>query len=124
MARKYGIGPASKRKGPRYGPTGRASDMGAGPDLDTTSVRRRIHEAVAVFTDEVDDWERWDFDSSRVASAQFSPARRQLIVSWTNGRQPYIYDAVPPVVWSGFIEAGSAGRFVNTTLNTYPYRPQ
>lgn len=115
----------AKQRGPRHGSTGRSSDMGAGPDLDTTSVRRRVHEAVATFSEDIDDWEDWEFQSSRVASAQYSPARRQLIVSWTNGKgSPYIYDAVPQVVWSGFVNAGSAGQFVNNTLNTYPYRPQ
>ena len=101
--------------------------MGSG-DLDTTSNRRRIHEAVAVFPDEVDDWEGHHFGSSRVAAARYSEARRQLVVAWTNEPKgppypPYIYDGVPPAVWTEFREAGSAGQYVNYSLNTYPYRP-
>lgn len=112
----------------RYGPTARSSGMGAGPDLDTTSVRRRIHEAVAVSPEESEDWEHWSFDSTRVAAARYSPSRQQLVVLWTNDpsgtRYPsYIYDAIPQPVWTGFTSAGSAGQYVNYALNTYPYRP-
>jgi hypothetical protein len=71
----------------------------------------------------VDDWEEDYFTSSRVSSGRYSPSRRQLILEWTNGRQPYVYDAVPPAVWTGFRSAGSHGQFVNHTLNTFPYRP-
>jgi hypothetical protein len=49
----------------KYGNTARSSDMGSGPDLDTTSARRRIHEAVVTFPDDVDDWE----DEARRASS-------------------------------------------------------
>jgi hypothetical protein len=123
----------------RFGATARSSDMGAGPDLDTTSVRRRIHEAVATWDNRggggiggdegFDDWEFHTFGSTRVNAARYSPSRQQLVVDWANspgGPPPYpayIYDAVPPSVWSGFLTAGSAGRFVNHTLNTFPYRP-
>jgi hypothetical protein len=107
----------------KFGRTGRASDMGAGPDLDTTSVRRRIHEAVATWDDDTDDWEDAEFSSSRVASARYSQSRQQLFVTWSNGYVPYIYDGIPPAVWTGFRTAGSAGRYVNHTLNTFPYRP-
>jgi hypothetical protein len=112
----------------RNGPTAKSSDMGSG-DLDTTSTRRRVHEAVAVFDDPVEDWEYHQFGSSRVNAARYSQSRRQLIVDWANspgGAPPYpayVYDAVPPAVWTGFRTAGSAGNFVNTTLNTFPYRP-
>jgi hypothetical protein len=107
----------------KYGPTARSSDMGSGPDLDTTSARRRIHEAVVTFPEDIDDWEEDYFASSRVSSGRYSPSRRQLILEWTNGRQPYVYDAIPPAVWTGFRSAGSQGQFVNHTLNTFPYRP-
>lgn len=107
----------------KYGNTARSSDMGSGPDLDTTSARRRIHEAVVTFPDDVDDWEDEVFSSSRVAQARYSPSRRQLVVDWVNGRPTYVFDAVPPAVWTGFRTAGSAGQFVNHTLNTFPYRP-
>ena len=94
----------------RHGATARSSDMGSG-DLDTSSTRRRIHEAVTVFPEEVDDWEG-----------------HHLVVEWTNEPKgppypPYIYDGVPPAVWTEFREAGSAGQYVNYSLNTYPYRP-
>ena len=112
----------------RYGSTARSSDMGAGPDLDPTSVRRRVREAVATFPETAEDWEFAAFGSTRVNAARYSPSRQQLVVGWTNAPggipyPPYIYDAVPPAVWTGFRTAGSAGRFVNHTLNTFPYRP-
>jgi hypothetical protein len=136
----YGAMRAHKRK---YGETARSSPVGRqmGGDLDTTSVRRRIHEAVATWDnrgggavngpdgEEIDDWEFHSFSSSRCNAARYSPSRQQLIMDWTNspgGPPPYpayIYDAVPPAVWTGLRTAGSAGRFVNHTLNTFPYRP-
>jgi hypothetical protein len=117
-----GMDPPTKGRR-RYGPTARSSGMGSGPDLDTTSARRRIHEAVATFVDDIDDWEDEAFTSRRVAQARYSPSRRQLVVDWTNGRPSYVFDAIPPAVWTGFRTAGSAGQFVNHTLNTFPYRP-
>lgn len=111
----------------RHGAKGRSSP-GATGDLDTTSVRRRVHEAVATFDDPIEDWEYHQFGSSRVNAARYSPSRRQLLVDWTNAPggtpyPPYVYDAVPPAVWTGFRTSGSAGNYVNTTLNTFPYRP-
>lgn len=121
-------GYGAQRRFRRYGETARSSDFG-NMDLDTTSVRRRVHEAVATWDDDIDDWEYHTFASSRCNAARYSPSRRQLIMDWTNspgGPPPYpayIYDAVPPAVWTGLQTAGSAGRFVNHTLNTFPYRP-
>ena len=108
-----------------HGATGRTSGMGPAPDLDTTGVRRRVYEPAIVFEEDVtaDDWEEDSFSSSRVASGRYSPSRRELIVEWTNGRQPYRYTAVPPAVWTGFRGSGSQGQFVNHTLNTFPYGP-
>jgi hypothetical protein len=111
--------PTKGRK--RYGSTARSSPI-PGPDLDTTSAKRRLHEAVIVDAD-VEDWEEHVFGSSRVSTASYSPSRHQLIVEWANGYTPYVYDAVPPAVWSGFRSAGSAGQYVNHTLNQFPYRP-
>jgi hypothetical protein len=101
---------------------------GAAGDLDTTSARRRVHEAVTTFEDPLEDWEYHSFGSSRVNAARYSASRRQLLVDWANAPggtpyPPYIYDAVPPAVWTGFRTAGSAGSYVNSTLNTFPYRP-
>lgn len=107
----------------RYGPTAKSSDMGSGPDLDTTSARRRIHEAVITWDEDTDDWERESFASSRVTEGRYSPSRRQLVLEWVNGGPSYVYDAIPPAVWTGVRTAGSVGQFVNHTLNTFPYRP-
>jgi hypothetical protein len=113
--------------GPRYGPTARSNDMGA-TDLDTTSAKRRLHEAVRVTDDTTNDWENEFFSSSRVASGRYSPSRRQLILSWVPDGRPspqpdYVYDDIPPAVWTGFRTTGSQGQFVNHTLNNFPYRP-
>ena len=113
----------------KYGETGRSSGTpGPGPDLDPTSQRRRIHEAVATWSNEIDDWEYHDFGSSRVNDARYSESRRLLLVDWTNAPggspyPPYFYDDVPPAVWTGLCTAGSAGRYVNHTLNMFGYRP-
>jgi hypothetical protein len=111
----------------RDGAKAKSSPMGSG-DLDATSSRRRVHEAVATFDDPIEDWEYHQFGSSRVNAARYSVSRRQLIVDWANAPggspyPPYIYDGVPPAVWTGFQTSGSAGNYVNSTLNTFPYRP-
>lgn len=89
--------------------------------------RRRVHDAVGVGMEEMEDWESASFGSSRVDRARYSPSRRELQVMWTNAPgghpyPPYIYDAVDPAVWSSFAAAGSPGSFVNNVLNGYPYR--
>jgi len=113
--------------GPRYGPTAKSSDFGT-TDLDTTSAKRRLHEAVRVAPDDTNDWEDEVFSSSRVASGRYSPSRRQLILSWVPDGRPsaqpdYVYDDVPPAVWTGMRTTGSQGQYVNHTLNNFPYRP-
>jgi len=113
--------------GARYGPTARSSDMGT-TDLDTTSAKRRLHEAVRVTDDNLNDWEDEAFSSSRVASGRYSPSRRQLILSWVpdgrrSGQPDYVYDDVSPAVWTGLRTTGSQGQYVNHTLNNFPYRP-
>jgi hypothetical protein len=110
------------RRQPKYGPVG-ATTPGARPHA-----RRRIHDAVAVGQDIEEDWQEAAFGSSRVDRARYSPSRRELHVFWTNAPPgqpypPYIYDAVDPATWDGFRSAGSAGRFINHTLNSFPYRP-
>ena len=90
--------------------------------------RRRVHDAVAVDYEDLEDWESAAFGSSRVDRARYSPSRRELQVAWTNAPgghpyPPYVYDAVDPAVWSSFAAAGSPGSFVNNVLNGYPYRP-
>lgn len=108
---------------PRYG--------GAGFSQPGTRVRgrRRVHDAVGVGEDVYEDWELTAFASSRVDRARYSPSRRELQVMWVNAPggvpyPPYIYDAVDQAVWSSFQTSGSPGRFVNNTLNQYPYRPE
>jgi len=98
-------------------------------DIDRTSTRKRIHEQVAIYdADFEDDWQRASFGSSRVNAAMYSPSRQELRVEWVNGPggvpyPPYVYDAVGFAVWEEFRSAGSPGRFVNSTLNSFPYRP-
>jgi hypothetical protein len=114
-------GYGQQRRMQRYGPLG-AATPGVRP-----SAAHRIQDAVG-YQDEVEeDWEFASFASSRVDRARYSPSRRELQVAWTNAPSgvpysPYIYDGVDPATWTNFRLAGSAGSYVNTNLNNFPYR--
>jgi hypothetical protein len=117
--------PATTKGRRRHGATGRSSDAGAVGDLDTTSARRRVHEAVTTFEDPL--------GTGSTTSSERSCERRPLQplpASVAGGLTNARWDPYPPyhlmrspAVWTGFRTAGSAGSYVNSTLNTFPYRP-
>ena len=133
MARDYGSEYARRNERARaagYESYGHQRRFGNAPQSVGTRVhqRRRVHEAVGVGTEQLDDWQLAHFGSSRVDRARYSASRRELQVHWTNSPSgvpypPYIYDAVDQAVWSSFQASGSPGSFINHTLNSYPYRP-
>jgi hypothetical protein len=116
-----------RRQGGRGAPK-RYGSFGASTPGSRPHASRRIHDAVGYQTETADDWEDHVFASSRVDRARYSNSRRELQVAWTNAPSghpypPYIYDGVDPATWTNFQLSGSAGSYVNTNLNNFPYRP-
>ncbi|APC46422.1 hypothetical protein HWB05_gp159 [Streptomyces phage BRock] len=56
----------------------------------------------------------------RTLAAGYDPATMTLHVKFRDG-DVYGYHNVPPSVWWRFQRAQSPGRFINSTLNRYPY---
>lgn len=56
----------------------------------------------------------------RTLAAGYDPATMTLHVKFRDG-DTYGYRNVPPSVWWRFQRAQSPGRFINSTLNRYPY---
>lgn len=55
------------------------------------------------------------YGSSRVSHAWYYADTQQLVVQFPDGNKVRYYD-VHPRTWQEFIDAGSAGRFVNQVL--------
>ena len=62
-------------------------------------------------------------DSSRIQAYQYNPAMASLHVVFSNHGRPtgYVYNDVPTAVFQAFDAAPSKGRYVNSTLNFFPY---
>lgn len=60
-------------------------------------------------------------DSSRVGRARYDSGARQIQVEFSNNGAPYVYEEVPPNIWRNFRRTTSPGRFINRTLNNFPY---
>jgi len=58
--------------------------------------------------------------SSRVSQARYDPGLEQIQVIFADGT-PWTYDSVPRNVWNNFRRSSSPGKFINRTLNSYPY---
>ena len=58
--------------------------------------------------------------SSRVSQARYDPGLQQINVIFADGT-PWTYDGVPQNVWRNFRRSSSPGRYINSTLNRYPY---
>lgn len=56
----------------------------------------------------------------RTLAAGYDDNGMALRVKFRDGAQ-YVYYNVPPSVWHRFQRASSPGRFINSTLNRYPY---
>lgn len=59
----------------------------------------------------------------RTLAAGYDKDSETLRVRFRNG-QVYGYYNVPPNVWRNFKRVKSPGRFINRTLNGYPYAPE
>jgi hypothetical protein len=65
----------------------------------------------------------WEFpDSSRVRAYQWDEALQQLRVRFIKYGTPWVYNDVDLGTFQAFDAASSKGKFINTVLNSYPYR--
>jgi hypothetical protein len=64
-------------------------------------------------------------DSSRVQAFRFVPGEDQyygnLYVRFVKYGTPWVYYNIPVSVYESFANSPSKGRFINMTLNSYPY---
>lgn len=66
---------------------------------------------------------KWYFpDSSRVLAYQYDYDTKDIRVRFIKYATPWIYSKVPVSVWDGFHSTDSKGRYINSTLNHFPYR--
>lgn len=59
--------------------------------------------------------------SSRMNAIRYDYGLRAIFVEFTSGIY-WIYESVPYAVFYNFQRAASKGKFINRTLNSYPYR--
>lgn len=65
----------------------------------------------------------WQFpDSSRVKAYQWDQSIQQLRVRFIKYGTPWVYNDVDLATFQAFDATSSKGTFINTTLNSYPYR--
>ena len=65
----------------------------------------------------------WYFpDSSRVLAYQYDYDTMDIRVRFVKYATPWIYSKVPVSIWDGFHSTDSKGRYINSTLNQFPYR--
>lgn len=62
-----------------------------------------------------------EMDSSRVARARYDSGTRQVQVVFANNEAPYVYEEVPQNIWRNFRRSASPGKYINRTLNAFPY---
>lgn len=63
-------------------------------------------------------------NSSRVSRLRYDYLNRAIQVQWRNNKNHgYIYEDVPYEGFRGFARVVSKGRYINSTLNGYSYRP-
>jgi KTSC domain len=100
------------------GPHGLQGPNSPSPDLDPTT--------------NVPDWDYYwptrtiNPPRPRTLQARYSARKQRIEVIFREGSPAspdatWHYDNVPPEVWMGFKRAESPGRFINSTLNYFPY---
>ena len=62
-----------------------------------------------------------EMNSSRVQRARYDSAARQVQVVFSNNEAPYVYEEVPQNIWRNFRRSASPGKYINRTLNAFPY---
>lgn len=66
---------------------------------------------------------QWEFpDSSRVRAYQWDASMQQLRVRFIKYGTPWVYENVDLATFQTFDAAASKGKFINSVLNSYPYR--
>ena len=58
---------------------------------------------------------RYDYDEEKLAVKFFKLGRNLGLC--------YVYENVPPPVYSQFVTSASLGQYINSTLNTFAYHP-
>lgn len=61
--------------------------------------------------------------SSRVESYRYNYATGDTQVKWRNGKTPYEYNNMDYEAFRRFARAASKGKYINSTLNGFPYGP-
>jgi hypothetical protein len=65
----------------------------------------------------------WQYpDSSRVKAFSYDFDTHQLRVRFKKYDTPWVYENVPVAVYQAFASAPSLGKYINSTLNFFPYR--
>jgi hypothetical protein len=57
--------------------------------------------------------------STAIASADYDPATRRLIIQYRDGMKRYTYFNVPAAVYEGLLTAPSKGRYVDTWIKPF-----
>ena len=55
------------------------------------------------------------------ARARYDSGARQVQVEFSNNGAPYVYEEVPQNIWRNFRRSASPGKYINRTLNAFPY---
>lgn len=97
---------------------------GHAPQVPHVGMRAPAKAHVAeVFTEHhqevLTEWE--PMESSRIRVTRYDHGNHQIHVIFRDGT-PWVYDDVPYPTYQEFIQSDSPGRFVNHTLNGFPYR--
>ncbi|MCB8877615.1 KTSC domain-containing protein [Acidisoma silvae] len=58
-------------------------------------------------------------NSKAIASADYDPTTRRLVIQFRDGWKHYTYYNVPASVYQGLLQAPSAGRYVDTQIKPY-----
>jgi len=65
----------------------------------------------------------WQYpDSTRVRAFSYDFDTHQLRVRFHKYDTPWVYEDVPLAVYQSFASAPSLGKYINSTLNFFPYR--
>ena len=63
----------------------------------------------------------YTFESTRCAASRYHYPDNKLLMTWANGKTPWIYHEVPVTVYTDLVSASSAGRYVNSVLNMFSH---
>ena len=61
------------------------------------------------------------YNSSRCQASRYHIEDSKVLMTWTNGKTPWIYHDVPVSVYSDLVSSSSAGKFINSTMNMFAH---